>query len=181
MWEITSQCWSGQLYFVLSDFLRGERRRRAENMRAAVLCYMDGSGGPGVPVGPASRCCKGENKHSPTGLFTQGVNSNFDFILWYQGPCPPPSGSPFLPFRSFSFLFSNSVTHSHSCFVTVWHENPKIGLVKIIKQGNEQAWKPNMTVSLKHYLIYSTREGCPNLKTPLLWLHTSSFTIFWQV
>lgn len=50
-------------------------------MRAAVLRYMDERGGPGVPVEPVSHCCKGENKHSPTGLFTQGANSNLDFIL----------------------------------------------------------------------------------------------------
>lgn len=85
-------------------------------MRAAVLCYMDGRGRPGVPVEPVSRCCKGENKHSPTGLFAQGANSNFDFILWYQGPYLPPAGSS-LDFSP--FLLSNSVTHSHSCFLIV--------------------------------------------------------------
>ena len=72
------------LYFIL--FCGGLRRRRAGNMRAAVLCYVDGRGGPGVPVEPASRCCKRKNKHSPTGLFTQGVNSNFDFILRIVSP-----------------------------------------------------------------------------------------------
>lgn len=33
-----------------------------------------------------------------------------------------------------------------------------------------------MTVSLKPDLIYGIREGCPNLKALLLWLHTTSFS-----
>lgn len=51
--------------------------------------YVVGRGGLGVPVEPASWCCEGENKHSPAGLFTQGVKSKFYFISWYQGLCPP--------------------------------------------------------------------------------------------
>lgn len=42
-----------------------------------------------------------------------------------------------------------------------------MGLEKIIKDRRDQAWQPNMTVSLKPDLIYD-REGCPNLKTLLL-------------
>lgn len=78
-------------------------------MRAAVLCYVHGRGGHGVPVEPASRCCEGENKHSPTGLFTQGVNSNFDFILWYQGLYPPPH--LVLPLSS-SDTLTSSLSHT---------------------------------------------------------------------
>lgn len=111
--------WPIILYFYLIYLGVGEwRRRRAENMRAAVLCYVDGRGGPGVPVEPASRCCKGENKHSPTGLFTQGVNSNFDFILWYQGPYPPRAGSPFLPLLFSPFMLSSALSHTPALSLT---------------------------------------------------------------
>lgn len=88
-------------------------------MRAAVLCYADGRGGPGVPAEPASRCCDEENKHSTAGLFTQGVNLNFDLILWYQRPYPPLSRSTSFPLSFFVFhALRFFVTCPHSCFLT---------------------------------------------------------------
>lgn len=76
-----------------------EEKGREYEGSSVVLCGWER--GTGVPVEPASRCCKGENKHSPSGLFTQGVNSNFDFILLYQGPILP---SLILPLSCFLFL-----------------------------------------------------------------------------
>lgn len=71
-------------------------------MRAAVLCYADGRGGPGVPAEPASRCCDGENKHSTAGLFTQGVNLNRILLFLVL---------PLSPYRSSSFMLFDSLSH----------------------------------------------------------------------
>lgn len=81
-------------------------------MRAAVLCYVHERGGPGVPVEPASRCCEGKNKHSPTGLFTKGVNLNFYFTLWYQGLYPPLLRLASLRLFSFPLMLFSPLSHS---------------------------------------------------------------------